>query len=159
MNRIFLIFFAFLFGSMGLFAQKKDNKLKLEQLIQDNDKKLALFYKNAKVDSIAEMYTPNCYYIRDFAERINTKEDVKKKLNSDFKAGFKVLDFSAVPDDYKIYGDVVLEVGILTMKFIDPKSKATLTEKYNYTILWKESSDKKYRIRSETWGYIANPCK
>jgi ketosteroid isomerase-like protein len=159
MKKLILIFIVLLSGIVNLHAQKKEEKVKIEQQIQANDKKLALFYKKAMVDSIAEMYSPNCYFIRDFSGRIDTREEVKKKLNLDFKEGFKVIDFSLVPDDYKIFGDVVLEVGILTMKFIDPKTKATLTENYNITILWKESSDKKFRIRSEMWGRIANPCK
>jgi ketosteroid isomerase-like protein len=159
MIRKILFFSILLFGGINLQAQKKDNKLKIEQQIQDNDKKLALFYKKAMADSIAEMYSPNCYYIRDFSERLDNKDDVKKKLSTEFKAGLKVLDFSLAPDDHKIYGDVVLEVGILTMKYVDPKTKSTLTEKYNYSILWKESSDKKFRIRSEMWGLISNPCK
>jgi hypothetical protein len=159
MVRKILFFAVFFLGAFNIHAQKKDNKLKIEQQVQANDKKLALFYKKAMVDSIAEMYTTNCFYIRDFTERLSTNDDVKKKLSSDFKAGLKVIDFLLAADEHKIYGDVVLEVGILTIKFIDPITKATLTDKYNYTILWKESSDKKFRIRSETWSYIENPCK
>jgi ketosteroid isomerase-like protein len=159
MYKVILLLTALLFCSTSIHAQKKDNKLKLEQEIQSNHKRLETFYKKAMVDSLVNMYTPKCYYIRDFKDRLDSQDDVKRKISADYKAGLKVLDFSMTPDDYKVYGDIVLEVGVLAMKFIDPKSKATLNENYNYTIIWKANSDGGYRIRSEMWGYTSNPCK
>jgi ketosteroid isomerase-like protein len=159
MNKIVLVFTALLFCNIGLHAQKKDNKLRLEKELQDDHKRLETFYKKAMVDSLAAMYTPKCYFIRDFSERIDSQDDVKRKFNSDYRAGFKVLNLTYTPDDYKVYGDIVLEVGVLNIKYIDPKSKATLNEDYNYTMIWKAMTGGGYRIRSEQWGITTNPCK
>lgn len=154
-----LILLLCLIGSLSAYSQKKDNKLKIEQALQTNHKKMEDFYKNAMTDSLVEMYTPKCYFIRDFSERLDNQSDIKKKLNSDFKNGFKVLSLIFTPDDYKIYGDIVVDVGVITIKFVEPKIKDTITEDYNYTIVWKSSRGYQYRIRSEMWGYVKNPCK
>jgi hypothetical protein len=151
----------------GLFAQKdgkkegnkEGNKEKHEKLVQVNEKKLTSFYEKAMVDSIAEMYSTNCFYAHEFMTRLESRDEVKKKLASDFKAGFKVIDLSYTPDDIKTYNDIILETGILTIKFIQPVTKNSLTKKYNYNMVWKESSDKRYRIRSEIWSPVESPCK
>jgi hypothetical protein len=154
-----LILLLFLIGNLSVFAQKRDNKLKIEQALQTNHKKIEAFYKNELTDSLIEMYTPKCYFIRDFSERIDNQSDIKKKLNSDFKNGFRVISLIFTPDDYRIYGDIVVDVGVITMKFVEPNIKDTITEDYNYTTIWKSSRGYQYRIRSEMWGYVTNPCK
>jgi len=157
-NKI-LILLLFLIGNFSVFAQKKDNKIKIEQALQANHKKMEDFYKNELTDSLIEMYTPKCYFIREFSERLDNQSDIKKKLNSDFKNGFKVLSLKFNPDDYKIYGDIVVDVGVITLKYVKPDIKDTITEDYNYTTIWKSSRGYQYRIRSEMWGYVTNPCK
>lgn len=144
---------------IGLFAQKGDGISKEEKKVKANSKKLEVFYEKAMIDSILSLYSNNCYYAHEYMTRLENKDALKKKLKSDFKAGYKIIDLSFSPDDLKTYDDVVLEIGSLTIKYVDKISKATLTKKYNYNILWKESSDKKFRIRSEIWSPIENPCK
>jgi ketosteroid isomerase-like protein len=62
-------------------------------------------------------------------------------------------------EDIKIYNDMVLEVGVMTIKYNNPSTSANTTEKLNYSILWKKSSDGKYRIRSEIRSPMNYPCK
>ena len=159
MNKTGLFLCLILCSSLNLMAQKGAKKQKYEELIKASSKKLETFYKKAMVDSIADMYSTNCFYVREFSPRLDSREDVKNKIASDYKAGYKVLDLIFTADDYKTYNDIVWEIGTLSVKFISPTTKTTLIKKYNYNIVWKESSDKKYRIRSEIWSPIENPCK
>jgi hypothetical protein len=167
MNKLTLVLCALIISSISIMAQKdeknEDNKDKKkekhEKDVQLNEIKLIGFYKKALVDSIAEMYSNNCYFAHDFMTRLESKEEVKNKLKGDFKKGFKVLEMKYTVDDLKTYGDIILETGILSIKYIAPLTATTVIKKYNYNLVWKESSDKKYRIRSEIWSPVENPCK
>jgi hypothetical protein len=167
MNKMIVVAGLIFCGSISLVAQneeKKDDnkdgkKEKHEKLVQASEKKLIMFYKKALTDSIADMYSSNCYYAHEFMTRLESRDEVKKKIRDDFKAGFKVIDLTYTTEDLKTYSDIVLETGMLSIKYIAPVTKVTLSKKYNYNMVWKESSDKKYRIRSEIWTPVENPCK
>jgi regulator of RNase E activity RraB len=165
------LFFVVFYVFFAVNAQDKDNKKDqkkedkkveknlIEKQILENDNKLVAFYKQAKVDSLINMYSTNCYYIMEYKVRIDGRDELEKKLTSDFKAGFKILEMALLPDDHKVYGDMVLEVGVLTIKYISPSTKEIFNEKNNYLILWKKSTDNKFRIRSEMRNLIENPHK
>lgn len=171
MSRLIYAFCIVFLSSSFLFAQKdtknddskndnKDGKKeKHEKQVLDNEKKLVDFFKKSMIDSIANLYSTNCYYAHEFMTRLESRDEVKKKLKDDFGKGFKVLDLTFSSDDMKSYSDVIMETGILTIKYIVPVTKVTVTKKYNYNLVWKESADKKYRIRSEIWTPVENPCK
>jgi ketosteroid isomerase-like protein len=171
MKRTILLFTIAFCGSIVLFGQnkdekkdqkkeqKKEEKALIEKQIQINNKKLEIFSEKAKVDSLIDLYSPSCYYIMEYAKRIDGRDELQKKLISDYKSGMKITDMGLVPEDTKIYNDMVFEVGIMNIKYNNPSTSANISEKFNYSILWKKSSDGKYRIRSEIRTPINYPCK
>ena len=113
-----------------------------------------MFWEKSMVDSITDLYTSNCYYIPEFGEMLDSREAVNKKLKIDFKSGLKVLQFTQVPSDHKVYDDLVIEVGVRTIKYSAKTGQAPVTEKYNYQIIWKKTSKGEYKIRSEIWNSV-----
>jgi ketosteroid isomerase-like protein len=139
--------------------QKKEEKATIEKQILINDKKLEMFSEKAKVDSLIDLYSPSCYYIREYAKRIDGRDELQKKLNSDYKSGLKITDMSLTSDDLKIYDDMAFQVGTMIIKYYKSSTSSSITETYNYSILWKKSSDGKFRIRSEIRSPLNYPCK
>jgi ketosteroid isomerase-like protein len=171
MKRIIFLLTAVFFGFSIVIAQnadekkdqkkadKKEEKSLIEKHVQSNDQKLIKFSIKAKIDSLIDLYSPGCYYIKEYGKRIDGREEVQKKISADYKSGLKITEMSLSADDIKVYGDMVLEIGVMTVKYTNSSNSVSTTEKSNYQILWKKSSDGKYRIRSQISSPIANPCK
>jgi ketosteroid isomerase-like protein len=171
MKRVFIVIIAVVCGYIGVFAQakdakkdqkkedKKEVKTLIEKQIQVNIQKLVKFSIKANVDSLADLYSPSCYFIKEYGKRIEGRDELQKKFNGDFKSGLKITEMNFSSDDLKIYDDMVLEIGILTVKFASSAGSANTIEKSNYLIIWKKSSDGKFRIRSEITSPLNNPCK
>jgi ketosteroid isomerase-like protein len=167
-----IVFTAFTFCIiMGSFGQtkdvnkdkkkedKKEEKSLIEKQIQVNDKKLINFSIKARVDSLIDLYSPSCYYTKEYDKRIDGRDDLQKKFIDDFKTGLKISEMSLSSDDIKINGDMAIEIGVLTIKYTTSAKPAIISEKNNYMIIWKKSSDGKYRIRYQIASPINYPCK
>ena len=152
MKKNILILPLLLVGVISVHAQKKEEKKLIVETIEQNDQKLKIFWERSMVDSLVDLYTSNSYYIPEYGEMLDSKENIEKKLKAEFKGGLKVLQYNMVPTDHKVYDDLVIEVGVRTIKYTTGENKVPVTEKYNYQIIWKKTSGGKYKIRSEMWN-------
>ncbi len=158
MNKILLLQFAFILIAVSAAAQNKEEKKLIIATIERQDQKLATFYKNSQADSIAELFSPNCHFVREFGNIEEGRENVLALYNKDFKAGVKYVSCKFDVVEHKVYDDLVLEIGVNTIEYTKGPDKALYRNSYNYMFVWKKSKEDKYQIRSAIWNSPKNPC-
>ena len=158
MNKILLLQFAFILIAVSAAAQNKEEKKLILASIEQQDQKLATFYKKSQADSIAGLFSPNCHLVREFNSIIEGRENVLALYNKDFKAGIKYVSCKFDVVENKVYDDLVLEIGVNTLEYTKGPDKALYRNSYNYMFVWKKSKEGKYQIRSAMWNLLKNPC-
>lgn len=159
MNNRFIYVLILSIPAVLLYSQNKEEKKLIIETINQQDRKLEIFYKNSQVDSIAGLFSPNCHLARESNEIIEGRENVKALYNKDFKSGIKYVSCKFEAVEHKVYDDLVLEIGTNTIEYARGPNKILYRDLYNYMFIWKKSKAGKYHIRAAFWNYQKNPCK
>ena len=158
MKQIIFLQLVFIFLSVSVYSQNKEEKKLIIETIKVQDEKLTGFIKNLQVDSIVEMFSPNCHLAREFNEIIEGRDNVRALYNKDLKSGMKIVSCKFEVIEHKVYDDLVLEIGTNIIEYSKGPNKILYRDNYNYMFIWKKSKEGKYRIRSAFWNSIKNPC-
>ncbi len=159
MKKLVLLSIALFFGFFILFAQQTDEKELILKKVQDKGKQLQLFFQQGEIDSIAQIFSPNCHVIPEYGEIVEGREAVTKFFSIKFKSGLKITDIKMDPVEQRVYNDIVIELGTCTVKYSTKANPAPITGKFNYLLNWKASKKENYRIRAVSWNSIQFPCK
>lgn len=145
--------------SLTATAQNKEERKIIRDQIEVNHKLLEEYFKKSNADSLAGMFSPNCHFIMEYQEMVESREDVLSYFKEDFGSGKKVSGFTLDSDEIKIYDDIVLEMGLQTIEYTQLPDKKLHISKYNYMFVWKKSKSDRYRLRAAMWNSAKNPCK
>jgi ketosteroid isomerase-like protein len=155
---VFVLFHAILFGQDKDIEDSKDNKELIIKSIQSKDNHMVTFIEKKLTDSIAKMFSPNSHLIPEYGDIIESRDDISKYFSSLFKSGLKVTSLKFDPIELRVYGDIVLEIGTVDVKYSTSSNPIEVKKKYNYLINWKSSKKGNYRIRVATWNSL-KPCE
>lgn len=146
-------------STIVVLAQNKEEKKLIIEQVKIQDQKLSEFMESSLIDSVVSLFSPNCHYAPEFGGIYESREKVNEALKKDFKNGKKIKYYKLEPIEYKVYGDLILEVGVNKIEYGLPTDKALYVEEYNYMFVWKKSKKDNFRIRSAMWNSPTNPCK
>lgn len=145
--------------AISVFSQSKEEKKIIIETIIENDNKLEGFFKQGKADSIAALFSPNSHLIVEYKNALEKREVINEYYNKLFKSGIDYSEFALEAVEYKVYDELVLEIGQNKVKYSKVSDGKAYSKKYNYILVWKKSRDGKYQIRAAMWNSAENPCE
>lgn len=144
---------------MAAFSQKKEEKKIIYRQLEIKRDRLDTYFQKSMADSIAEMFSPNCRMAMEYDTLVEDREGVSAYLKNDFLKGKEILQFRCIPEEKKIYDEIIIEMGVCLVEYTRPIEKKLYKKKMNYLFVWKKADDNVYRIRAAMWNSSSFPCK
>jgi ketosteroid isomerase-like protein len=157
-KRIFFILLVAISVSTLMAQNKEEKELILEQ-VKLKSGKLSEFMKSSLSDSIASIFSPNCHFIPEHDVIYESRDEVLEHFTGQFKEGMKISKYALESTEFKVYDDIVLEIGVNEIHYTMLPEKKLYKAKYNYMFVWKSSKKGNYRIRAAIWNMPVNPCE
>ena len=156
-RRIYISVLLMLLFISAIAQNKEEKKLIIDQ-VQMNGKKLSGFMKASLADSVANTFSPNCHYVPEFGGVFESRDKVGELIKKEFEKGKRISRYELEAIQYKVYDDIVLEVGKNRVQYTNLPDKKLIVTEYNYMFVWKKSKSGKYQIRAAIWNLPESPC-